>query len=239
MKGSKCAVVKLVESSNFLKDINAMLKKSGAEINIYDNWIPKSIKYDKETELNDFLRYNFDHQLGKDITDWWLHKDATTPNWDLIFTCTINGKRGILLVEAKAHCAELEQECKGKGPANEKSGSSKKNHEQIALAISEVNTHIADEIAGIALSRDTCYQFSNRVAHAWWLANQGIPVVLMYLGFLNVEDMSDNYKTFKSHKEWEDCFINHLKIVNAEHLIDRTVVCGDSSFITISKSVEV
>ncbi|WP_188051101.1 hypothetical protein [Flavobacterium sp. GP15] len=237
MKGSKCAMVKLVESSNFLEVINKLLKESNAEINNYDNWIPKSIKYDKEAELNDFLHYNFDHQLPKDITNWWLYKDATTPNWDLISTCTINGKRGILLVEGKAHYAELEQESKGKTLKLDASDNSKKNHEQIALAITEANTNIKNEIEDITLSRDACYQFSNRVAHAWWLSNQGIPVVLMYLGFLNVEDMSDNYKIFKTDKDWKDCFTEHTKIVGSDALVNKTIECGKSTFTMICKSV--
>ena len=40
-------------------------------------------------------------------------------------------------------------------------------------------------IPGLCISRDRCYQFSNRIAFAWKLVSLGIPVVLVYLGFLN------------------------------------------------------
>jgi hypothetical protein len=238
-KGSKKAMSKLVKSIGFHNTINVLLKKDGLSITSNDIWIPNSVSPTKEVGLSVFLRSNFDAQVATDSIKWWLYKGSAAPKWDLISTCTINGKRGILLVEAKAHCTELEQECKGKALTHGASDNSKKNHEQIALAITEANTHITDEIAGIALSRDTCYQFSNRVAHAWWLANQGIPVALMYLGFLNVKDMSDKYKTFESHKEWEDCFAEHTKIVGADALVDKTINCGKSTFTLICDSIEI
>ena len=238
MKGSKYAILKLVESSSFLNDINGLLKESGAAVTTYDNWMPKSIRYDKEAELNDFLKYNFSPQLATDITEWWLHKDATTPNWDLITTCTINGKRGILLVEAKAHYYELENESKGKPyDINTNSDGTKENHKQIAKAIEEANNGINKEISGLTISRDTCYQLSNRVAHAWWLANQGIPVVLMYLGFRDVQDMNNGKnRLFTTDEHWQDCFTNHANLIGVDKIIDQSVDCGKSSFITICRS---
>lgn len=238
MKGSKNAVLKLVGSSDFLKVINHLLKSTKAIVTTYDNWMPKSIRYDKEAELNDFLKHNFSPQLATDITKWWLHKDATTPNWDLITTCTINGKRGILLVEAKAHSYELENESKGKKELDSTaSANSEKNHKQIGEAIIQANAEINKKISGVAISQDNCYQLSNRVAHAWWLANQGIPVVLMYLGFLNCNDMNDGKNhLFTDNEHWQDCFNNHAKKVGVDKIIDQNVDCGKSSFITICRS---
>lgn len=51
MKGSKYAVLKLVESSNFLQVLNKLLKSTKTTVTTYDNWMPKSIHYDKEAEL--------------------------------------------------------------------------------------------------------------------------------------------------------------------------------------------
>ncbi|NDP28242.1 MAG: hypothetical protein GZ087_12570 [Flavobacterium sp.] len=241
MKGSKYAILKMVKSSNFLNDLNGLLKKTGATVTTYDNWMPKSIRYDKEAELNDFLKYNFNHQIANDITYWWLNKDATTPNWDLISTCTIDGERGIVLVEAKAHFYELENESKGKPfDINTKSDGTKENHRQIDEAIELANNEINKNYSGVAISRDNCYQLSNRVAHAWWLANQGIPVVLMYLGFKDVQDMNDGKnQLFTEDKDWQDCFINHAKKVGVDKIIDKNVNCDKSSFVTIYRSIGV
>ena len=43
------------------------------------------------------------------LRDWWLAvpRGANAPNWDIASTCTIKGKSGLLLVEAKAHTMSL------------------------------------------------------------------------------------------------------------------------------------
>ena len=67
------------------------------------------------------------------ITAWWLsvRKNANTPNWDIATTATIDGRDGLVLVEAKAHSNELK--VNGKPPGNPL------NHARIALAIGEAN----------------------------------------------------------------------------------------------------
>lgn len=238
LKGSKKCVLDLVQSKDFLSTIKNLCNNTNATISEYDNWMPKNMYMEKEAELKDFLKYNFDISLYDEIVQWWLHVDATTPNWDLISTCTINNKRALLLVEAKAHWDELENESKGKSLNKNASLNSNLNHEKIGEAIKQANVEINKRINGVSISRDTCYQLSNRVAHAWWLANQGIPVVLMYLGFNNVIDMDDGKnRLFVSYKDWDNCFIEHAKKVGVDKIIDRWVDCGKSEFITICRSL--
>ena len=50
-------------------------------------------------------------EIHRKLTDWWLsvqQGSMTTPNWDIASTCTVQGKPGLLLVEAKAHANELD-----------------------------------------------------------------------------------------------------------------------------------
>lgn len=238
MKGSLYAVIKLVESRDFITTINKLIKDTKAVITVYDNWIPKSLNHDKEAELKDFLKYNFKPQLYTDIVKWWLFKDARTPNWDLISTCTINGKKGVLLVEAKAHWHELDKESHGKSLKKEASDDSIKNHKRIGDAINDANTSIKNTYSQINISRDNCYQLSNRIAHAWWLASQGIPVVLVYLGFLNCKDMDYNRRRLlKNDEEWQTCFNEHTKKVGVDTITNNWVDCGASRFITICRSI--
>jgi len=44
---------------------------------------------------------------------------------------------------------------------------------------------------------------SNRFAWAWKLSELGIPVILVYLGFLNAEEMRDQGVPFAEHISWE------------------------------------
>lgn len=240
MKGSQYSVIKLVESRGFIANINELIKATNAKITVYDNWMPKSLHHDKEAELKNFLKYNFSEELSIGIHNWWLkvkYENAMTPNWDLISTCTIKGKRGILLVEAKAHWDELDKESHGKSLKSDASADSIKNHKKIAEAINEANTLIKNTYHQINISRDNCYQLSNRVAHAGWLASQGIPVVLVYLGFLNCKDMDYNKRRlFKNDNDWQTCFNEHAQKIGVDTITDNWIDCGESKFITICRS---
>ena len=132
------------------------------------------------------------------LTKWWLavrQGKMTTPTWDIASTCTIMGKPGLLLVEAKARAKEMKEQ--------DKSGSTK-NRYQIAQAIGQANTYLGN-LTGQpwGLSTDSRYQLSNRFAWSWKLASLGIPVVLVYLGFLNAQDMKDDRALFGSDADWE------------------------------------
>lgn len=228
----------LIRNQFFIKNLNNLLCNTGATISFLDNWEPDVPESDTEAELKDFLSKNFTPKLGKDIESWWLavSKGANTPNWDLVSTCTIQGKKGILLVEAKAHHSEFHP---GAKPLkDDMSENSIQNHTRIHMAIQEANNEICKSFPGLAISRDKCYQLSNRIAHAWWLASNGIPVVLLYLGFLNVSDMDDGKnKLFYTDADWQNCFLKHAKIVGVESILNKRVNCGASSFILISKSL--
>ena len=48
--------------------------------------------------------------LPQQLKEWWLKRPlrANTPNWDLVSTCKIAGRDGLLLIEAKAHDRETQ-----------------------------------------------------------------------------------------------------------------------------------
>lgn len=203
------------------------MESTCAKIALTDKCMPKGTRNPKEAELKNFLSENFDPNLGREIASWWLaHPQYRTPNWDLVSTCTINNEKGILLVEAKAHFSEMKE--------NDKCGSTNKdNSNQIEKAIEEAKTHINKTISPdyISISRDKCYQLSNRVAHAWWLADKGIPVVLIYLGFLNAVDMLDGHKRiFETIEQWKTCFTNYSKKVGVDGIVNQEIRTGKSGF---------
>ncbi len=45
------------------------------------------------------------------LRKWWLvhERGANTPNWDIAAGCEIEGKTGVILVEAKANVPELKR----------------------------------------------------------------------------------------------------------------------------------
>ena len=95
-------------------------------------------------------------EVRRHLLDWWLSvvPGANTPNWDLVSTCRVEGKEGLLLVEAKAYRRELPE--KGKPEPSTKNGW--KNHEQIGSAIEQANAGLGSVTRGIwGLSRDDHY----------------------------------------------------------------------------------
>jgi hypothetical protein len=92
---------------------------SGVHIDANDFWMPKGTprlkpngERDKapiqEAKLGESPRFLSDEQR-EEVTNWWLAAKgrAPTPNWDMASTYTVGAKRGLMLVEAKAHHAEL------------------------------------------------------------------------------------------------------------------------------------
>lgn len=139
------------------------------------------------------------------LRDWWLavKRGANTPNWDLASTCQVDGKRGLLLVEAKAHTGELSDGGTSAGNV--------RNIGSIGAAILEAN----DALRGITggdwhLSKDHHYQVANRFAWSWKLASLGIPVVLVYLGFLHADEMREgDNRPFSNEEDWADVLRTH------------------------------
>ncbi|MDE2779086.1 MAG: hypothetical protein OXI91_05345 [Chloroflexota bacterium] len=174
-----------------------------------DTWMPRGKplklqgnKWDKspihEAEL-DKAATLLDSKTRDHLRSWWLAagRNPRTPNWDIASTCSIGGKQGLLLIEAKAHAAEL-------APKSDKCGSNNMdNLRRISEAISQANVGLRTATEGNwNLSSDHHYQLSNRFAWAWKLASLGIPVVLVYLGFLHARDMAGK-KLFESREAWE------------------------------------
>lgn len=166
-------------------------------------WDASPAKEAEHLELKALLRHirgGRGEEIGGLLARWWLvhYRGSTkTPNWDIASTCSIKGQRGLLLVEAKAHEKEL---------GDDKCGSKNSdNRERIRCAIAQANAGLKLITEGSwSLSRDSHYQLSNRFAWSWKLASLGVPVVLVYLGFLKAEEMVDLGEPFESEAHWSE-----------------------------------
>ncbi|MGB9475148.1 MAG: hypothetical protein WCE87_08770, partial [Candidatus Udaeobacter sp.] len=186
----------------------------------------------EEAKLGESTGFLSDEQREA-VTNWWLVAKgrANTPNWDIASTCMVGAKRGLLLVEAKAHHSELKSNPK---PIDKKpSDGSERNHEQIGRAIGEANAALNKEIPGWNLSRDSHYQLANRLAWTWKLASMGIPVVLVYLGFLCATEMSDQGEPFVDCADWTRVVLGHSQGVVPEQAWGRDIKVGSASFIPL------
>ena len=178
--------------------------------------------------------------VPQELASWWLAVrlgNPRTPTWDIASTCNIQGKKGLLLVEAKAHEKELSES----GKSEPSSSNSQKNHERIGQAIDEANRALrsATSCKGWNLSRDSHYQLSNRFAWAWKLGFARHPVVLLYLGFLNAEDMDDDSTCiFRSEAEWERTLKDHCKGIVPEACWGKRIDIAGTPMIPIIRAFE-
>ncbi len=242
-RGNRKNMADFVDSPSFIKDLNEMIKSTGAKVTEKDAKRPiYNYKEFRETGLTDYLKENYSEELATKYLSWWNKTKSfnkKTNYWDLMSTCTIKGKKGILLVQTKSSATDLLtlglgrlQDLYPYKPDNE-------NDLSIKQAIAEANTGISKQVSGIALTTLKCYQLSNRIANAWWLANNGIPAVLLYKGELNGQGPFYKYKkTFNSDKDWQDQFIAKAKLIGADTIIDKWIDTGSESFTVISRSME-
>ena len=104
----------------------------------------------------------------------------------------------------------------------------------VGTARTNANTGLGSEWS---LTPDRCYQLGNRFAWAWKIASLGVPVVLVYLGFLNANEMPT---PFSGHSGWERCLLRY-----ADGCVPRNVWTTDSinvsgtSLIPIIRSADV
>lgn len=206
-KGSRfrCLLVTHQPKPRVIAFLNSLVNPL-ATVGEDDVFMPEGFCKPEEARLGETPGFLTDEQRRL-VTGWWLAvpERAETPNWDIVCTCTIEGRSGLLLVEAKAHTSELKpDDCCG--------ARNKDNRDRIKDAIAEASQKLGE---GWRLSTASHYQLSNRFTWAWKVANLGVPVVLVYMGFLNAHEMS---QPFKSHEDWERCLLAY-----AEGTVPRTV----------------
>ncbi|MCB1206327.1 MAG: hypothetical protein KDN18_18850 [Verrucomicrobiae bacterium] len=238
-RGSAKHLLDLLESNRCLETLNALIADGSASIQSDDCWQPfgKANRDEwREMEIPAFCDQYFDELANHpDLKNWWLppQTDGRTrkgATWDLLSTCTIEGRAGLLLVEAKAHEDELEYG--GKPMSLAANVQSKLNHEHIRKNLREVSDKLNQAADGVfALSIDSHYQLANRIAWAWKLADCGVPVVLLYLGFLGDTYFRSDY--LKDADHWQRIMGAYLHGVVPKALPGRPVAGQNGGTFTL------
>lgn len=213
-RGSQKHILDLLDSVDYPAALQPLLAPHGVAGGALDAHRPIGGASPQEWELPGFCRAHCSGWIAEArrnadvwdsmLTAWWLrHTDdhkGKLPTWDLISTCQIKGGNGLLLVEAKAHESELSTS--GKTTSDSATERSKDNHEKIALCIEgackAMRQHVDDRVS---ISIEHHYQFSNRLAWAWRLAEHGLHVALLYLGFVGDYKIGTDY--FRDADHWQ------------------------------------
>lgn len=231
-RGSRRDVLLLLDSPDYAGLLNLVLAGTDTVISEGDFRRPLGASDDREYEIPEFSREYLDGRFDRQQIEepvWWIVKRnarVRTPNFDLLSTAGIGGAPGVLLVEAKAHHGELER-C-GK---SFKSSSNRENHRKIGESIDLANRTLNAIVPGFSLSRDEYYQVSNRVAWGWRLAPLGVPVTLLYLGF--VRDPHWPTDQFTSSADWLQTARSYLGNVVPANVLGQRLPCSERGSLLI------
>lgn len=232
LRGSRlrCLMLTALPRQQVASILTRMIEPIGS-VQATDVWAPCGFLAPEEAKLGEHLSF-LSPQERETLTSWWLKKreHANTPNWDLVSTCDIGGTRGLILVEAKGHDDELKDS--GKEPGNSE------NDYQITQAIAEANSALNRILPGWALTKDSHYQLCNRFAWAWKIATMGVPVVLVYLGFLHCDEMSDCGTPFDSAQHWKQTMLSHSQALVPANAWDTPIGTNDIRLWALTRTLD-
>lgn len=236
-RGSRPRCVLLTDGSadRVGQRLTRIVGRPEVEVSAEDRWQPQGTRNVREAELDKLRKGDVDlltDEIRRQLQEWWLAEGrgwSRTPNWDIASTCTVSGRKGLLLVEAKAHSDELSEgnRC-GARPANRK---------RIVSALGEANAGLQKATGGPwELSAEHHYQIANRFAWSWKLATLRVPVVLVYLGFLDAVEMTDKGNPFGSDDDWRDVLLEYCRETIDAACWERTLDIGGTPLLPLIRS---
>jgi|SRR5208337_1991854 len=183
---ARCILLTDGEGTVVAQRLTSLIEPFGVVDHNKHYWMPRGFAAPREARLGEAVNLLSTENRAL-VSDWWLavrHPKANTPNWDIAFTARIDEREGLVLVEAKAH----ENELSAGGKAVTKRTNTD-NRKQIEACCVKAGEKLNACLPGWNLSATRNYQLCNRFAWAWKVATLGIPVVLVYLGFLDADEM--------------------------------------------------
>jgi len=226
-RGSRKHVLDWTDQPDFIVQLLDTILPVRAAVTAGGLWMPRGYRFPDEARLESFgPHFLKEHPAWPTLRRWWLchERGANTPNWDLAVGCQIEGRPGLVLVEAKAN--ELELKSEGKPLEKDASRNSQENHAQIKAAIAEASGVLNERGIPNKIDRDTHYQLSNRIAFTWKLASLGIPTVLVYLGFVGDSGIEDVSPAFASLQHWTGSFRSYASEIAPETMFERRLEMG-------------
>ena len=221
---SRKLLIKFLGDPDYIINMNALLSQVNASVSTDDIRIPDPPNNTNEGDFTSLPEFVHPFLSNDKSSIWWKNalKNYSPYCWDLVSTCTVNGKKGLLLVEAKAKKGELITAANLQVP-----------DENLERSYLVANKDLSKISPDAKLSSIICRQMSNHIYRAWFLARSGIPVILLYLGF----HFEKGNRVFNSANDWRNYFLRGARKIGINGLLNKEVYCGDSSFKMICVSL--
>lgn len=239
-RGSRKHILDWTGRPEFGPELVTLVAPVDCRLTAASRWMPAGYPAPEEARLDRFGPEVLpDSSAWQALRTWWLvhGRGANTPNWDVAAVCEIENRTGLILIEAKANVPELS--VLGKPLAPGASANSRENHDRIAVAIADAQSGLARLGVFTKISSASHYQLSNQVAFAWKLASLGLPIVLVYLGFLGDAGISDVGSPFESSAHWESAFAKYACDVVSKNSFEKRIDCGLAPFWMLLRSRQV
>lgn len=239
-RGSRPRCVLLTDGSpdRVAERLTRMVCRPEVVVSPGDRWRPQGTSDVREAQLDKAVEGGavlLPESIRRQLREWWLAEGAgrsRTPNWDIASTCSVCGRKGLLLVEAKAHAKELSK--------GDRCGATPANRERIESALAEANASLRMLTGGSwRLSAEHHYQLSNRFAWSWKLAALGVPVILIYLGFLGAEEMAPDGALFRSEDDWETTLRGYARGVSDDACWGRRIDVNGTPLRPLIRAIDV
>lgn len=202
--------------------------------------MPRGFSHPSEAKLGEAKKLLSDDDREA-VTAWWLvhRKGASTPNWDIASTATIDG--ALCWLRQKLTPWELSRDGKA-DDRDETDEEARRRHAEntarIDLACRGAGASLNRILPGWNLSIASHYQLCNRFAWAWKLASLGVPVVLVYLGFLHADEMRDQGDPRSDAQDWRTLMRNHAVGIVPASIWDEPILIGCTPLHALIRSTE-
>ena len=245
LKASARHVLQWTVSPQFESTMNGLLKDTGATLHTPDHRYPDGRRRPldpRSVELEEYLVKFPMPDRRRLARDWWVPYPSARnryPDWDLLCQIDVAGTPGILLVHAIADTEELRQHDRRERP-DPTQPLRLANDYCVRLRLADANRQLAQlDLGNFQLSADHRYGISWRIAFLHKLAAEGIPVVLMYLGWLQPPEWATSHG-FQSAEHWDRVVRDHMRPVAPEAFLDRWLAAeGGGAMRMIARSMPV
>lgn len=208
LRGSRRHILDLVSTGTASETLTGLIAGVGGRVDPSHRIRPVSHVEPGEWDLRRFCRECAPQ--GADLArldEWWVSEQYTGPTWDLLAECTLNGRPGILMVEAKAHESELQLH--GKLQSADASEQSNANHARISESLARTQAWFRRAVDTESnISAASHYQLANRLSGVEALASCGVPAILMYLGFRGDTYFKSDY--FRDDDHWQQVMLGYI-----------------------------
>src|SRR5207248_1224998 len=109
-RGSRKHVLDWTARPAFCEELLRLVAPVDVRISARSAWMPRGYLAPDEARLGTFgPMFLSDSAVWTTLRKWWLahEQGANTPNWDIAMGCQVEGRPGLILVEAKANVPEL------------------------------------------------------------------------------------------------------------------------------------